>query len=176
MDIFKGMESLISMSPRVWARHANPWSVWTRVWGALVIALALWSVWWIGAWAAIPVAAVALWSWVNPRVFAPPRTVDSWATKGVLGERVLLNRRRVAIPAGFRRAAWLTSAVSLAFLLPTLWGLLTRDPALFATGWGGVCVGKLWFVDRMVRLWEVMSTAHPVYRDWGQGRLESGFD
>ena len=38
-----------------WARHANPWSVWTRVPILPLLALAIWSRSWIGWWAVLPV-------------------------------------------------------------------------------------------------------------------------
>lgn len=62
-----------------WERHANPWSVHTRVaiWPFLV--LALWSFHWIGANALIPLGAIVLWAFINPRVFPPPASTKSWA-------------------------------------------------------------------------------------------------
>ena len=46
------------MSPEVWARHANPLSVWTRYAALPVLIFAIWSRAWIGWWSVLPVLAV----------------------------------------------------------------------------------------------------------------------
>ena len=76
MTLERGIARLFAMSDGVWARHANPWSVWTRMATLPVLLLALWSRAWIGWWALLPVAAVLVWTWLNPRLFPPPRTTD----------------------------------------------------------------------------------------------------
>ena len=58
-----------AMSDEVWARHANPWSVWTRFSILPLLVAAIWSRVWIGRWALLPTAAVVLWAWLNPRLF-----------------------------------------------------------------------------------------------------------
>ena len=55
------------------ARHANPWSVWTRILTLPVLVLAVWTRAWLGWWALAPVAATVLWIWLNPRLFPRPR-------------------------------------------------------------------------------------------------------
>ena len=61
-----------------WRRHANPWSVYTRIPVPLLLTAAIWSRVWIGWWSLIPVAAVAVWTLINPRVFPPARSIWAW--------------------------------------------------------------------------------------------------
>ncbi len=42
---------LFSMSDETWKKHANPWSVWTRVTALPALVVAVWSRVWIGHWA-----------------------------------------------------------------------------------------------------------------------------
>lgn len=155
------------MDDAVWLRHANPWSVWTRMLTTLpLLVLAVWSRDWIGVWAVIPVALALLWIWVNPRAFPPPVRLDSWASKGVMGERIFL-RHRSEIATHHRRMALMLGALSLPGLLVMLWGL-------YALWWEGAVFGailtalpKIWFVDRMV--W--------IYEDWVRaGRAVPGME
>jgi hypothetical protein len=50
-DVFRSLERLMAMDDRVWRRHANPWSGWTRVTVLPLLVLAIWSRVWIGWWA-----------------------------------------------------------------------------------------------------------------------------
>lgn len=172
MDIFAFAERLMAMDDVAWARHANPKSGWSRIFGGVFIFMAAWSAFWIGWWSAIPIALVMIWTYVNPRLFAPPRHTNAWATKAVLGERVFLNRKSVPIPEGFVRANWITTSVSIVFILPTVWGFISRDMALAATGWSGVMVGKFWFIDRCAWLWEEMKDADERYRKWNLAKWD----
>jgi hypothetical protein len=151
------LADVFGMSDRVWRRHANPWSVWTRFVVLPLMALAIWSRVWIGPWAWAPVVALLVWLWVNPRVFAEPRSTQSWASRAVLGERIWLNRKREAIPAGHCRAAARLSLLSGAGLAPLVWGLWKLE--IWPTVLGAVCVyiGKMWFLDRMVWLHQDMA-------------------
>jgi len=62
-----------------WARHANPWSVYTRIPIPVLLAGAVWTRTWIGRRSLVPVALVCVWTVVNPRAFPPPRSLDRWA-------------------------------------------------------------------------------------------------
>jgi hypothetical protein len=58
------------------------------------------------------------------------------------------------------------SAVAATGMIFISWGVLVFDPwpTLFGTMVG--YMGKLWFVDRMVWLWNDMQDAAPEYRSW----------
>ncbi|KAA9010394.1 DUF6653 family protein [Histidinibacterium aquaticum] len=153
-DLYRAAERLMAMDDRAWARHANPWSVWTRAATPLpLLALAIWSRVWIGSWAWAAVVLVCLWILVNPRLFPAPDRLDSWAARGVMGERVLL-RHRARIAPHHLRVARLLSGVSAVGVLPYAWGLWQLDPWATITGIVLVAGSKLWFVDRMAWVWE----------------------
>lgn len=166
MTFERRIADLFRMDERTWARHASPWSVWTRAISLPLLMLAVWSRAWIGWWALLPVAAVVLWLWINPRAFPPPRSTNNWASKGVLGERVWLNRREIPVPEHHRLAPNILSAISASGALLLIWGLVRLEiwPALLGAVIVMLC--KLWFVDRMVWLYEDMKDRHPPYREW----------
>ncbi|MBP9757306.1 MAG: hypothetical protein KBD06_01780 [Candidatus Pacebacteria bacterium] len=136
------------LSEKVWERHANPWSGWSRVVSMPVIAVGLYlhNVWILGA--------AVVWLFVNPVLFPKPRSVDNWMSKGVLGEQLyygdgkkfkrdlptLLNVLNVPVFISFMYFAWQQQA-----LLTIFAGVLTMTI-------------KFWFIDRMVRLTEMRGT------------------
>lgn len=158
LDIFKAAERLMGMNDAAWARHANPWSVFTRFTCLPLIVLAIWSRGWLGWWALGALALALLWTWLNPRLFAPPKTTDSWAAKGVMGERLFLNRHEVPIAAHHVRMAHVLTGVSAVGMIILIWGLIILDP------WATICglvlsMGpKVWFVDRMVWIYSDAQT------------------
>ena len=99
-----GSESLMAMNAEVWGRHTNPWSGWSRVSILPMLAIAVWSREWIGWWALLPIGAVLLWTWLNPRLFPPPASTANWMSKGVMGERVWLMRGKGPTLAHHARA------------------------------------------------------------------------
>ena len=158
IDPGRATESLMGMGEETWARHASPWSVWTRIPILPLLALAIHSRAWIGAWALLPVAALLVWTWANPRAFAPPARLDSWASRGVLGERLWLARRERPIPREHERVAATLTAVAALGLLPLAHGLWTLNGWATATGVAITFLAKMWFVDRMVRLHDEMAS------------------
>lgn len=154
------------MTDRVWMRHANPWSGWTRLVTAPFLFLGLWSPFWIGWWALLPLAGLGIWVWLNPRLFPPPVDRTSWITRGVFGERVWINRGPVPIPPGHVRAAHMLTGLQMVGMVVVIYGLGTEDLAAAGMGFAFAVLAKLWFVDRMVWLFEIMSERHPPYRRW----------
>jgi hypothetical protein len=155
------LDRLFRLDDAAWRRHANPWSVWTRVATFPAIVLAGWSAHWIGWWALLPGALVALWTYLNPRLFAEPAHFDSWASQVTLGERLWLQAGRPAVdPTHFRPVRWL-SALSAAGLPIVLAGVVARAPGWTLFGTALVMLGKLWFCDRMVWLYQDARRARP---------------
>ena len=169
-DAFRGAEALMDMDERDWARHANPWSVWTRI-PILPLAVALlYSRRELGLLVLPPLVLLAVWVWLNPRVFPAPERLDSWAARGVLGERLFLDRRARArrgagLPRGQLRALRLLTVVSLLGLFPLAYGLIVFDPWATLFGLTLALGAKLWFVDRCAFL------ADEVRRRTGPGRV-----
>lgn len=156
----------MGMDSTVWERHANPLSVYTRIPILMLMVLAIWSHVWIGWWCLLPIIALAVWAFVNPRAFPPLKRTTNWASRGVMGERVWLNDKDVPIPSHHAAwAGWLALASGLS-VIPMIWGLIVLDP--FAAFLGGLLTTlfKVWFVDRMVWLYEDMKDADPSYRTW----------
>ena len=159
MTIERAMARAFAMDDRAWARHASPWSVWTRVATLPLIAAALWSRAWLGAWAILPIAAVAAWTWINPRAFPPPRSLDSWASRGVLGERIWLDRDRSPVPPRHRLAPRILAAVAAVGAAILAWGLYATEPWPTFAGLAVTMLAKLWFLDRMAWLYEDVNGA-----------------
>jgi len=149
-----------------WERHANPWSVWTRIATWPVLMLVLWSFNWFGEWSLLPLGVVVGWLALNPHAFPPPASTKSWASHAVLGERVYLLREMHPIPIEHVNAATLLSIGSGVGGLFFLAGLLTQEPTTFLTGGAVVFLCKLWFIDRMVWLFEDMKDRVPEYAAW----------
>jgi hypothetical protein len=161
-----GLARLQGMDAATWERHANPWSVWTRVPVLPLLALAIWARVWIGWWTLVPLAVLLIWTWLNPRAFPPPASTAGWASRAVLGERVWLARAAVPVPAHHHRLVAVTIAISLAgipFLVVGLWRLEVWPVLL---GLALALLGKFWFLDRMVWLFDEMAAQHPIYGAW----------
>lgn len=146
MTLGKTIVKAFQMDEETWKRPANPWSGWTRVPILPLLVFVLWSRVWIGWGMLVPLAGLAGWTWLNPRIFSPPETADNWMSKGVLGERVWLHRDQVPLPDHHRGIPSLLAAVSAAGLLPIGWGLyaLSGWPAVLGTV--VAMVGKMWFL------------------------------
>ncbi|MDC0659111.1 hypothetical protein N6L27_13985 [Leisingera sp. SS27] len=154
------------MDDAAWARHANPWSVYSRMSVLPLMTLAIWSRIWLGWVALLPVLLVLLWTWLNPRAFSRPAGTDNWASRGTFGERVFLNRVQVPVPQHHVKWAMGLAWVSGIGVLPWVFGLWTLNPGITLAGLTLMIGGKLWFVDRMVWLYQDMQEKHPDYARW----------
>lgn len=152
MDVFRAAEKLMAMDDDAWARHANPWSGWSRLSCIPLLALAVWSRAWIGWWSLIPIGLAIAWTWLNPRLFGPPKSLDNWMSRGVLGERIFLARKKHPIPAHHERAGVILAGMSAPGVVILLYGLLVLDGRATLCGAVLTALPKLWFLDRMVWL------------------------
>lgn len=157
MTLERRIAAAFRMDATAWARHANPWSGWTRVPALPLLALAIWSRAWLGWWALVPVAVLLAWLWVNPRLFPPPRDETAWMTRGVLGERLWLARDETPVPVHHRRAPNILSAIGAAGVLLAIGGLAMRAGWVVIAGVAVAMLAKLWFIDRMVWLHQDMT-------------------
>ncbi|HEY9815184.1 MAG TPA: DUF6653 family protein [Candidatus Obscuribacterales bacterium] len=164
--VARTISTLFAMDERTWRGHANPWCFWTRLSTIPLLFLAIWSRVWLG-WDALWLAAVALgWIWVNARLFPPPKSTRNWMSKGVFGERVWINRSQVPIPPHHHVLPQILTAVAALGMGLGFWGLWQLDLPLTLVGTLLIFVGKLWFFDRMVWLYEDMKDATPEYQSW----------
>ena len=166
MNIFEYAQKLMSMSEESWTRHSNPLSVYTRVTCLPLLSLAIWSREYIGLYSLVFVAIALFWMWYNPRAFQPPATTDNWASKGTFGERIFLQQASISIPDHHIRMAYILSVLSALGLPVFLYGLYINDLWLIAFGNFLVIFPKLWFVDRMVWVYEDMKDTNPEYERW----------
>jgi hypothetical protein len=140
-----------------WQRHANPWSVYTRIPIPALIAAAVWSRDWIGWWCLIPVAAVVTWAMVNPTFFRPPRSLDHWASRAVLGETYWADRKNAPIPEHHRVAPIVLTVINTLGVPFIVWALVTLDFWMLCFGLAVHMAGKNWFMDRMALIYDELS-------------------
>lgn len=151
----------MGMSDSAWERHANPWSGWTRLATFPLLFLAIWSHVWIGWWALVPVGILAVWHWLNPRVFPVPSGRGNWMTRGVYGERLWLDRLHRPVPERHRVVPHLLAAASGVGIVIAVIGFVLGAFWIALLGWVIAGGAKLWFVDRMVWLYNDMAGPVP---------------
>ena len=166
MSFDKKVAKIFGLNESGWQRHANPWSVWTRFTVLPVLILAIWSRVWLHEWSLILVAVATLWLWLNPRLFSKPHSTNNWASMGVMGERVWLNRNEIAIPEHHRRIPHLINVGSVIGMVFLIWGLIALDVWMTLLATVIVQLGKLWFIDRMVWLYQEMKDTKSEYKSW----------
>ncbi|MGW4080705.1 DUF6653 family protein [Streptomyces asiaticus] len=138
------------MSGETWKKHANPWSVWTRVAAIPVFELAVWSRQWLGWWCLAAVLAVVVWLWLNVRLFKPVEPT-TWAARGIYGERLHVDGK---VPAEHKTTLnWLIASGLAGFAL-IVWGLVVFNVWPLALGTIVVVLAQLWRIDRYSLLFE----------------------
>ena len=166
MTLEQKIANSFQMDDRTWMRHANPWSGWTRFTVLPLLILAIWSRVWLEWLSLLPIAISLVWMWLNPRLFSKPQTTNNWISKGVLGERVWLNRDSIPVPKHHQRVPNILSIISALGIPFLILGLVNLE--IYPTLMGVILVymGKLWFIDRMVWLYEDMKDDNSLYRSW----------
>lgn len=156
MTFERRIARLAGLTNEGWERHANGWSVWTRFSGPALLMLAAWSRIWLDWWALAVGVIVVAWIAANPFLFARPATQTGYAARGALGERIWMNRDRIAVPEKHRTLPpWLTLANAIGFAAAT-YGAVFLDTWTVVLGLGVQYLGKAWFIDRMVWLADEM--------------------
>ncbi len=155
-----------SLSDETWEKHANPVSVYTRYSVLPILILAFWSRIWLGWWSVICIAVALFWVWLNPRFFNKPRSTNNWASKAVMGERVWLNRKKIPVPEHHKILPNILSVVSSMGMILCIFGVVKLQiwPTIFGTSLA--YLGKSWFLDRMVWLYDEMKDENPEYERW----------
>ncbi|ACK72399.1 conserved hypothetical protein [Gloeothece citriformis PCC 7424] len=166
MTLERTIASAFDMKDETWQRHASPWSVWTRFSVLPLLILAFWSRIWLGWGSLIPIAMAVGWMWYNPRIFNKPTSTNNWASKAVLGERVWLNRDQIPVPPHHRYLPNILSGVAASGIIFVILGVITLK--IWPTFLGIILLNlsKLWFIDRMVWLYEDMKDQVPEYKQW----------
>ena len=167
MTLERRLANLFRLSDENWMRHANPISVWSRYSVLPLLLLCIWSRLWLGWWSLLPGLLAMFWLFFNPILFKRPKSTRNWASRAVLGERVFLNRDQVPIPE--RHLTYLHSglnALSAAGLLLAVWAVIEYWAFGAVLGVGLAYLGKSWYLDRMVWLYEDMKGANETYQSW----------
>lgn len=154
MNIIKGLSRLFLSDDDSWLKHANPWSVWSRFATLPLIVLSIWSRVWIGWYCLIPIIVLVFWVWKNPTLFSKPRNYDSWASKAVLGERLFVKRKETPIIDGHLGVIRILNGLQLLSGVLLIYGLWHLDLELTCHGVIYTYLTKMWFLDRMVWLYE----------------------
>jgi hypothetical protein len=153
-----------------WERHANPVSVWTRFAALPLLVVAIWSREWIGWWSLVPIALSVIWMGINPLFFKPPRSTRNWASQSVFGERIFVQRDKVSIPQQYAtRVPQLIQVFQSIGLIPLVYGLFELDLTATVLGLLIVQCAKLWYLDRMMLLFNDMKS-RPEYASWDYDR------
>ena len=135
------------LTRKVFARHSNPWSAWTRLFSAPLVFVPIWNRSWRQG------AILGAWLIVNPLVFPEPKDDEAWATRAMLGEEMWIAKRPLD-----RAMALNVGAAVLG--LGGVWGALRRRPLPTA-----VCaVGQ---VALLLAYWREMALYYERHRDEG---------
>lgn len=153
------------LDEKTWMKHANPWSVYTRTFALPFLVIAIWSRIWFGWWSLIFIVVAIIWIWINPLIFPEAKNTENWASKGVFGERVWLNRKNISIPTHHRIMPNILNAVQGIGVIFLIWGLRYLDIWSAVVGLIIVIKSKLWYIDRMVCIYEDMKEI-PEYKKW----------
>ncbi|MBQ4915333.1 hypothetical protein J8L85_12845 [Maribacter sp. MMG018] len=140
-----------------WMKHANPWSVWTRFMSLPFIILAVWSRLWIGWYCLIPILLLAVWIKINPTLFKKPKSFDNWGSKAVLGEKYWSERKKRPVPKHHRTPVLILTILQIIGAIVLIFGLWKLKIDWTITGTIIVYFAKMWFLDRMVWVFEDMA-------------------
>ncbi|WP_299526635.1 DUF6653 family protein [uncultured Lutibacter sp.] len=167
MTIERKLANLFNLNDENWMRHANPWSVWTRYSVLPIIIVAFWSRLWIGWWCLVPIIISILWMFINPIFFNKATSTKNWASKAVLGERVYLNRDTIEIPKTHKTPLLkILNIVSSVGLGLAIWAIVYYSVWGVFYGISLTYLGKSWYLDRMVWLYEDMKETNAIYKSW----------
>lgn len=117
----------------MWRRHANPWSVWTRLLSTPLIYLPLWNRSWKQG------LAVATWFATNPFLFPEPCNSRTWAARAIRGDRrwtkelpldaalaiqvAAASTALGGLYAAYKHRLWLTAASAITVFICNVWFL-----------------------------------------------------
>ncbi len=83
-----------------------------------------------------------------------------------MGERVWLNRKKVPVPEHHKMFPNILSLVASIGMVFCIYGVARLHVWAAVFGIALTYMGKSWFLDRMVWLYEDTKETHPEYREW----------
>lgn len=156
MSIEKQIAQVFNLQGDSWMKHANPWSVWTRFATLPFLVLAVWSRIWIGWYCLIPIAVLVIWLIVNPTLFPKPKSLDHWGSKAVLGEKYWAERKQMPVPSHHHKPVLILTILQTIGGIILIIGLWQLQLSMTIIGTVIVYLAKMWFLDRMVWVYEDM--------------------
>ncbi|WP_066218238.1 DUF6653 family protein [Formosa haliotis] len=154
MSIEKQIAKSFNLDGDTWMKHANPWSIWTRFATLPFIILAIWSRVWIGWYCVIPILLLVVWLKINPTLFKKPKHFKSWGSKSVLGEKYWAERKSNPVPKHHHLPIQILTILQIIGVIILGYGLWHLDLKLTCLGAILVYMAKMWFLDRMVWIFE----------------------
>jgi len=139
-----------------WMKHANPWSIWTRFATLPFLILAIWSRVWIDWYSLIPIILLIIWLKMNPTQFKNPKNLDNWGSKSVLGEKYWSERKMKSVPKQHNTPVLILTILQAIGGIILIVGLWKLDISLIIIGTIIIYMAKMWFLDRMVWIFENM--------------------
>ncbi|MBE8540476.1 DUF6653 family protein [Geoglobus acetivorans] len=140
--------------PEDWMKHANPWSVITRFITLPLLVLAVWSRVWVGWYSLVFVVLVVVWSLINPTLFPKQTEISSWWSKCVIGEYLWANRDRYPVAEHHYGVIRIQTLLQAAGGVVLVAGMFLLDVWITIAGAVWIYLSKLWFLDRMVWIYE----------------------
>ncbi len=156
MSLEKQIAQVFNLKGDHWLKHANPLSVWTRFATLPFLVLAIWSRVWISWYCLIPIATLIIWLMINPTLFKKPKKINTWASKSVLGERYWSERKKNKVPKRHNTPILILTILQTISGIILIIGLWQLEINLTIMGTIMVYLTKMWFLDRMVWVYEDM--------------------
>jgi len=130
-------------SKKIWRRHTNPLSGWSRIIAFFVFPLPIWYHNWFG------LGALLLFFAINPILFSIPKNTNSWMSKSILGEE--LWTKKGLFQKDFPTVLNLFNGLFFFVMIYAAYFKLL-EVTFFSTLLSSVF--KLWYLDRMVYLYQ----------------------
>ena len=128
---------------KIWKRHTNPLSGWTRVIAFYLIPVSVWFQNWF------LLIGLLIFFAINPIIFPVPKNKDNWMSKSILGEE--LWTKKGVIQKDFPTILNLFNGLFFFVLIYAAYNNLL-EITVFSTILSSVF--KLWYLDRMVFYYE----------------------
>lgn len=157
----KKIAKVFGLEGSSWEKHANPWSIWTRFATLPFLILAIWSRVWIGWYCLIPVVVLVIWLKINPTLFKKPSSMDNWGSKSVLGEKYWSERKAQAVPKHHHIPILILTTLQSIGGITLIIGLWKLEIYYTLIGTIIIYMAKMWFLDRMVWIYEDMKNKKP---------------
>lgn len=157
MAMEKNIAKAFGLEGESWEKHTNPWSIWTRFATLPFLILAVWSRVWIGWYSLIPIVLLVIWLRINPTLFKKPNNYDHWGSKSVLGEKFWSERKTHPVPEHHQLPILILTCLQTMGGLLLIFGLWQFNILSVLTGAILTYMAKMWFLDRMVWIYQDMT-------------------